>query len=236
MPESERNYFGPFGVRSLAAVPVFAGESWWGYLGFTDDLTEREWSSSVLEVLQAAAATLGAAIYRRQADQTLRESEERFRRLSESAFEGVYIHNNGVMLEGNAAVARIFGYELDELMGKNVFDLILTPESRTVVEDHIRSGWTEPYEITAYHKNGSIVVCEITGRPATFRGKPARVATINDITERRENEARLKAQAEHCPKRSRSRRWEAGCGRSRRTICTVATACTTSMASRPTSS
>ena len=196
MPESERAYFGAYGVRSLAAVPVFAGERWWGYLGFTDDVTEREWSSSVLEVLQAAAATLGAAIYRREAEETLRESEERFRRLSESAFEGVYIHDNGVMLEGNAAVARIFGYRLDEMIGQNVFDLVLTPESRTLVEERIRSGSQEPYEITARRKDGSIVIGEITGRPAMYLGRRARVATINDITERRETEARLAAQAE----------------------------------------
>jgi PAS domain S-box-containing protein len=196
MPESERAYFGPNGVRSLAAVPVFAGENWWGYLGFTDDVSEREWSSSVLEVLQAAAATLGAAIYRRKAEETLLESEDRFRRLSESAFEGVYVHDNGVMLEGNAAVARILGYELHELLGKNVFDLVLSPESRALVEARIRSGSREPYEVTARRKDGSMVIGEITGRPAMYHGRPARVATINDITERRENEARLKAQEE----------------------------------------
>jgi PAS domain S-box-containing protein len=196
MPESEQAYFGPLGVRSLAAVPVFAGESWWGYLGFTDDVTAREWSASVLEVLQAAAATLGAAIYRRQAEETLLESEERFRRLSEAAFEGVYIHENGVLREGNAAVARIFGYELDELIGQNVFDLILTPESRELVLERIRSGSQTPYEIIGKRKDGSLVIGEITGRPAMYRGRPARVATINDITERRENEARMKAQEE----------------------------------------
>ena len=108
LPPMERNFFARMGVNSFAAVPVFVGNQWWGYLGLADASREREWSPNVLEALQAASATLGAALYRKNAEEQLRESEERFRRLTDAAVEGVVIHDNGVMLEANAAIAQIF--------------------------------------------------------------------------------------------------------------------------------
>jgi PAS domain S-box-containing protein len=192
MLPGERDYFERLGIRSIAAVPIFAGAAWWGYLGLTDDTSDREWSSSVLEALRAAAATLGAAIYRKRADQTLRESEERFRHLSEAAFEGVLISDQGVMIEANPAIGRIFGYELDELRGKNLIDLVVAAESRDVILEHVRSGSEERYEVTGTRKDGTVIIAEVTGRATSYHGRPVRVTTINDVTERRRTEEELR--------------------------------------------
>ncbi|MDB4900510.1 MAG: domain S-box, partial [Gemmatimonadetes bacterium] len=188
LPVNEREYFGRMGVKSFAAVPVFVGELWWGYLGLTDEAGERDWSRSILEAIQAAAGTLGAAIYRMQAEEQLRESEERFRRLTEAAFEGVLIHDAGVVLAANPAFARIFGYGVDELVGRNLLDLIPTPESRAIIVEHMRNGSDETYEVTGRRKDGTLLVAEITARPFSYQGRLARVATINDVTERKRSE------------------------------------------------
>src|SRR5207302_8410720 len=57
---------------------------------------------------------------RKAAEQELRESEERFRRLSDAAFEGVAVHEAGVILEANRALGQMLGYEPEELVGMNV--------------------------------------------------------------------------------------------------------------------
>ena len=191
LPPKEREFLGNMGVRSFAAVPVFAGGTWWGYLGLADSHAVREWSPSVLEALQAASAMLGAALYRKNADERLRQSEERFRRLTEAAFEGVLVHDAGVMLEANPALGRIFGYELDEMIGKNLVDLIPSPDSRELVLHHIRTGSDAAYEITGRRKDGSSFIAEVTSRQTSHRGKPARVATVHDITERKKAEEAL---------------------------------------------
>jgi signal transduction histidine kinase len=56
------------GVRSLVVVPIFAGSTWWGFIGFDDCAEERDWPASAVEVLRTAAGTLGAAILRRSAE------------------------------------------------------------------------------------------------------------------------------------------------------------------------
>lgn len=189
---SEKHYFAPLGIRSIAAMPVFAGDRLWGYAGFADDLANRDWSRSVLEALQAATATIGAAIYRRRADDELRHSEERYRRLTEAAVEGVVIHDHGIMLEANPALGRIFGYDVHELKGMNVLDIIPTPESKQIIIDHMRSGSEESFEAVGRHKDGTLITVEITARPMMYAGKPARVATIHDISARKHAEESLR--------------------------------------------
>jgi two-component system cell cycle sensor histidine kinase/response regulator CckA len=58
---------------------------------------------------------------RKLAEETLRESEERFRQLSEAATEGIAIHEDGRILEANQALAAMYGYELADVLGKHAF-------------------------------------------------------------------------------------------------------------------
>jgi PAS domain S-box-containing protein len=124
-----------------------------------------------------------------QAEERLLQSEERFRRLTEAAFEGVLIHDDGIMLEANPAFGRMFGYDVHELVGRNLFELIPTEESRAVILAHMRASSTDTYEVTGRRKDGSEIIAEITARPTAYRGRPARVATINDVTTRKGAEA-----------------------------------------------
>src|SRR5439155_17150745 len=69
------------GVCSLVVVPIFAGHTWWGFIGFDDCAEERIWPASAVEALKTAAGTLGAAILRRGAEaermQLVREQSAR---------------------------------------------------------------------------------------------------------------------------------------------------------------
>jgi PAS domain S-box-containing protein len=192
MAPAERAYFERIQIQSIAAVPVFAGNAWWGYLGFGDAFTCREWSPSVLEALRAAGGTIGAAIYRRDAEDRLRESEERYRLLTDAAFEGVFIHENGILFEANCALARMIGFEVAELIGRNTLDFIQQDEARQHIIRKMAADAPEPYEANVVRRDGSVMVAEITGRNLTYRGKPARVTTVQDVTEQRRVEAELR--------------------------------------------
>ncbi len=86
-PESERSLLEPHSVVSIVLTPIFVGADWWGLIGFDDCLAEREWSTAEIDALKVAARIIGAAIQRERAEQTMRESEERFRRLAENIQE-----------------------------------------------------------------------------------------------------------------------------------------------------
>src|SRR3569623_959254 len=70
------------------------------------------------------------AISRKATEDRLRESEERYRLLTDAAFEGVVIHDNGVLMESNCALSRMTGYDMRELVGRNTLELIVSDEAR----------------------------------------------------------------------------------------------------------
>ena len=72
LPDGERDVFEEAGVRSLAIVPVFVEEEWWGFVGFSDYDEPRVWLESELDALRVAAGVISAAFQRRRAENRLR--------------------------------------------------------------------------------------------------------------------------------------------------------------------
>ncbi len=128
---------------------------------------------------------------RKEAESKLSESEERFRQLSEASFEGIAIHHQGIILEANSTIAKMFGYSLAEMIGKNALEFS-APESRATVEQNIRSGNESPYEAIGLRKNGTTFPVEVIGKGMVYHGKHARVSAIRDITERKQAENALR--------------------------------------------
>ncbi|MEA3201324.1 MAG: hypothetical protein QOE90_2752 [Thermoplasmata archaeon] len=119
---------------------------------------------------------------RRLAD-ALRESEERFRRLSDATFEGVAIHEDGTILEANAAFARLFGYGPDEVAGLTAFDIV-APEDHETIRHRIASRDDAPYEVKGRRRDGTRFDAEITARDLPHEGRSVRVVAIRDVSER----------------------------------------------------
>ncbi|PKK82086.1 MAG: hypothetical protein CVT49_15515 [candidate division Zixibacteria bacterium HGW-Zixibacteria-1] len=123
-------------------------------------------------------------------EQAFRESEERFRKLSDAAEEGIVIHDKGVILDANEACARMFGYELPALIGRHVRDAVLSEMWETVGE-RIATGDEKPYEIIGIRKDGSRFYCQISGKEYIHQGRNLRVTVLRDISDRKKAEAEL---------------------------------------------
>lgn len=133
-----------------------------------------------------------ALVTARTAD--LRASEERFRALHEASFGGIAIHDQGVILECNQGLTDMTGFSRDELVGMNGL-LLIAPEWRGVVIDHIRSGYDRAYDVFGLRCDGTVYALEIRGKNIPYRGKPARVTEFRDISERRQAEERQRLSA-----------------------------------------
>ncbi|MCX6255436.1 MAG: PAS domain S-box protein [Bacteroidia bacterium] len=133
---------------------------------------------------------------RKLIEETLRESEERFRRLSQGLFEGIIIHDEGKIIDTNEAFADMFGYDLPELIGKNSLDFA-APELRKIAEHHILTESEEPYEGVAFRKEGSTLDVEVRGKNIPYEGRMVRVTALMDITERKRAEEALRLEKEN---------------------------------------
>ncbi len=124
----------------------------------------------------------------RQADEALRESEERFRQLAEATFEGIAIHDKGLILDVNSSFCKMFGYDRAEVIGKSVLELA-APKSRDLVIQNVRSGYEKPYEAVGLRRDGTTFAGELQGRSIQYQGRTVRVTAVRDITERKRAEA-----------------------------------------------
>lgn len=71
LPAREAEFLRRFGSVSVAAVPIFADDQWWGFLMFDECRLERQWTAMELDAFHTAANILGAAEARAQTSQKL---------------------------------------------------------------------------------------------------------------------------------------------------------------------
>jgi PAS domain S-box-containing protein len=132
---------------------------------------------------------------RKRAEAALRESEERFRILSEATFEGVAISHHGRLVDVTEQLAHMLGYEKTEMIGKEIVTFV-APSSREIVAGHVRAGTQEPYEHKLRRRDGSELFVESRARTLNHAGGLLRVTVIRDITERKRAEEGFKQSSE----------------------------------------
>ena len=135
----------------------------------------------------------------KQAEEKLRENEERFHRLADASFEGIAITEMGNFLEANKTFADMFGYAPSDIIGKNVSEFV-APEYHDFVMQKILSGYEKPYEAVCVRKDGELFPVEVCGKAIHYKGRKARVTAIRDITERKKMEEELKGKVEELEK------------------------------------
>lgn len=140
---------------------------------------------------------------RKLAEQALAQSEEKYRTLVDTNQDGVFMSQNGTLVYANQTLAKLLGYDPEDIVGKPVLELI-AGESRALAEqlaaDLPDEGTIEPQEVHLLHRDGKtrVVVSMGIGR-ITWREKPAITGTVRDVTEHKKAEQELVYSAYHDP-------------------------------------
>jgi PAS domain S-box-containing protein len=129
---------------------------------------------------------------RKRAEQALRESEERFRNLTEASFEGIVITDGGRILDINDQGLKMLGYERADMVGRDAVDFV-SPEWRQTVADAIREQRETGYEHQMVRKDGTHIQVEVRAKMAHAGGRLLRMTALRDVSERHEAEQRRKS-------------------------------------------
>ncbi len=131
---------------------------------------------------------------RKQAEEKLRESEERYKNFVEKSFAGVYVVQDGLFVFLNENAASYAGYTPEELIGRHA-DSIIYPEDREKIRVNVKRMLTgedlSPYEFRIITKEGQIRWIMETVTSIHYDGRKAILGNAMDITERKRAEEAL---------------------------------------------
>jgi PAS domain S-box-containing protein len=147
---------------------------------------------------------------RKRTEEALRESEHKYSTLVESSLTGIYIDQKGKIVFANRRFAEIYGYSKEELAGMESRELV-HPEDRPLT-DLIRAKRVkgeevpEEYEARGLTKDGETIWILRRNTRIDYKGKPAILGNIVDVTDRkraeealRDSEERYRTVLEACP-------------------------------------
>ena len=135
---------------------------------------------------------------RKQIGEMLKESEIKFRDLSENPLAGIFLmQQDGILRYVNSRCAEIFGYKVEEIINKLNVDEVVFPGDRPIVRESLHkriSGKlsSHHYEFRIVAKNKDIKYAEVYSSSTVYKGKPAIIAILLDITKRKKAEEELR--------------------------------------------
>jgi PAS domain S-box-containing protein len=156
----------------------------------------KAYDQADLNTLQTLADHCGGALERIRAEQALRDSEQRFRDLFEGSPDAVFVEDlTGIVLDINPAACRLHGVTREDLVGKNVLDLV-PPERREEVARDFQAlveGRLQQIEGTSCMQDGRAVPVEVRASRVNYAGGEAVLLHVRDITDRKLAEAALRS-------------------------------------------
>ena len=132
---------------------------------------------------------------RKQVEEALHTSEERYRLLVENANEVILVAQDGMLKFVNRMTVELMGYSEQELTSRPFSEFIHPDDRDMVVERHLRrlkGNVSQPrYAFRLLTRDGSIKWVEIGAVLIDWEGRPATLNFLNDITERKQAEESL---------------------------------------------
>ncbi len=150
---------------------------------------ERRVSDRTTELSIANEQLRGEIRERQQAQEAMRESEERYRQVVECCPEPIFIHTDGEIVLVNSAAVKLYGATSPEkLIGRRVIDLA-HPDCREIVKEQMRQlteegKQTELSEQKLLRFDGTVIDVEVAAIPFTYQQRLAALVVARDISDR----------------------------------------------------
>jgi len=132
------------------------------------------------------------------AETSLKDSEKRFRILSNATFEGIVFTEDERIIDANDQFTKLFGFkDPKELVGKNIINDFFVSEQRNMVRQNMQKLKSNPFEANAVTKNGTLLTLEAKGQWIPYFGRQIRATVMYDVTDRKQYQKKLEQSREN---------------------------------------
>ncbi len=179
------------GIRHAFSFPLRTRETVFGFLNVGSTQAGQPARVDLL-ALQVLVSQMETLFWRLHSQATLRESEERYRTLWQTALDGMALYElssapfQGRLIDVNECTCRMLGYSREELLQRSPFDLVDDEGKQALPElaAKIRQSGNALFEMTAVAKDGRRIPVEVKVSAVQFAGRRVLLATLRDTTER----------------------------------------------------
>ena|GEM_PF-3364569 len=186
-------------IESCAVFPLKSNNNTVGIMMFyssEDSFIEQEeirLLNSLCEDISFVVSSIEKEAARKQMEEDLRQSEERYRKIFEISPAAILVHSQWIIEYANLAAAKLLGAENPgALVGNSILNYIDKDCHHLVIdrEKKIKHyGVAMPFEEEKYLKiDGTVIDVEATGALFPYKDKNAMVSVVRDITERKKLE------------------------------------------------
>jgi len=193
----EKGHFQKRSVRSFIEVPLIHNDSMIGLLGLESIQAERAWSDDVIASLTTVGGILANAFARWDAEQTLWESESKYRILVDNTNEAIIVIQDGMIKFLNPRAVELTGYPEVELTSRPFHDFIYSNDKEMVLGHHSKilkaKEFSRAYTFRIVNKDGDIKWVESNAVAITWAARinSAVLHFLSDVTERKRMEEEL---------------------------------------------
>ncbi len=188
-----RNRCNSSGYESVALMPLRVGEEIIGLLQFNDH-RKNKFTPEFISFFEGLSSIIGIALSRKQAEDSLLESEEKFKAIFDNASDGLILTDieTRKFHDANKSMCRMLDYSFEELVKLKVMDIHPEEELPYILEQinkQMKEPLTSSEDIPMKRKDGSIFFANVSGSIITISEKKYALGVFRDITERKRMEA-----------------------------------------------
>lgn len=182
-------------------VPLKAGEKCIGVMAVQHYQNPHAYGLREQRMLEFVSTQVAKAIAWKQAEEALRQSEEKFSTAFRSSPDAMLISaiKDGRLLEVNQTFLRLLAYQREEVIGRSAMELGIwarAEDRERLVQELTARGRAEGEEFEFVAKTGEVLVGQLSAEVIEFGGEKCFLSVVRDVTERRRMEHALRASEE----------------------------------------
>ena len=185
-------------IKSLFVFPLFNKSELSGFIGYANDITEKEWNDNDLSLLRLSSQIIGNALEKYKMEMLLKESKEKYQLIIENSNDLIVILDKDLKIEyvNEETALKMLGYQNRDIIGKSALDFIHPNDVEQAIHTY-KKGFQSRYPIIELRfktREESWVWLECSGQ--TFIDVDEKIKGLiisRDITERKSAEERYKS-------------------------------------------
>ncbi|GHT46943.1 hypothetical protein FACS189454_08860 [Planctomycetales bacterium] len=180
LPDSIRMKFADYGVKSILITPIFFNDTIWGFVGFDDCRTEREWTATEIGILRSVGMLVASAARRLDIQAALETEKKLLQQVFDAGPVAVALTTGSVVKRANKHFRDLFQKDIGDDIGEIYVDY--TDRTR-ILQQVSKHSSVENHQVALKLADGTIHKTLLTMLTIDYENRPSTLGWCVDIND-----------------------------------------------------